>query len=128
MNYERLTNNLASTCYCNSIDCKIPCHECYYKKVFDRLAELEDKIKKGTLIELPCKVGEIVYGVVSKCSIIDNCEFRNSERENCLRGICEEHIKEVPFDLVFQNYMGKTIFTSKEEAEAKLKELKEREE
>lgn len=54
MKYERLTNNLVGICYCNNgVDCKIPCHECWYKKVFDRLVELEDKIENGTLAELP---------------------------------------------------------------------------
>lgn len=28
-----------------------------------RLAELEDKIENGTLVELPCKVGDTVYWV-----------------------------------------------------------------
>ena len=26
-------------------------------EIYERLAELEDKIEQGTLIELPCKVG-----------------------------------------------------------------------
>lgn len=29
----------------------------------ERLAELEDKIEQGTLIELPCKVGDTMYQV-----------------------------------------------------------------
>lgn len=62
MKYSRLTKILAGICFCNnSVDCKIPCHECYYKKVFDRLVELEDKIENGTLIELPFKLGDRVY-------------------------------------------------------------------
>ena len=32
--------------------------------LIDRLYELEDKIENGTLVELPCKVGEIMYEVV----------------------------------------------------------------
>ncbi len=31
-----------------------------------RLAELEDKIENGTLIELPCKINDIVYQVCEK--------------------------------------------------------------
>lgn len=30
-------------------------------EIYSRLAELEDKIVQGTLIELPCKVGDILY-------------------------------------------------------------------
>jgi hypothetical protein len=33
------------------------------KVVINRLAELEDKIENGTLIELPCKVGDTIYFV-----------------------------------------------------------------
>lgn len=29
-----------------------------------RLAELEDKIENGTLVELPCKVGDVMYEVI----------------------------------------------------------------
>lgn len=32
-----------------------------HTKAYERLAELEDKIENGTLIELPCKVGDTVY-------------------------------------------------------------------
>lgn len=31
------------------------------KMAIERLAELEDKIEDGTLVELPCKVGDKVY-------------------------------------------------------------------
>ena len=30
-------------------------------EIYERLAELEDKIEQGTLIELPCKVGDTIY-------------------------------------------------------------------
>jgi hypothetical protein len=33
----------------------------YMLKMHERLADLEDKIEQGTLIELPCKVGDTVY-------------------------------------------------------------------
>ena len=33
------------------------------KTLLDRLAELEDKIEDGTLVELPCKVGDTIYEV-----------------------------------------------------------------
>lgn len=31
--------------------------------VLNRLAELEDKIENGTLVELPCKVGDTAYEI-----------------------------------------------------------------
>ena len=32
-------------------------------KVFEKLCDLEDKIENGTLIELPCKIGDTLYFV-----------------------------------------------------------------
>ena len=32
-------------------------------EAMDRLWELEDKIENGTLVELPCKAGTIVYTI-----------------------------------------------------------------
>lgn len=31
--------------------------------IYDRLAELENKIENGTLIEFPCKVGDIIFTI-----------------------------------------------------------------
>ena len=33
-------------------------------KALNRLAELEDKIENGTLMELPCKIGDVMYEVI----------------------------------------------------------------
>ena len=32
-----------------------------FNELYNRLAELEDKIENGTLVELPCKVGDTAY-------------------------------------------------------------------
>ena len=34
-----------------------------YEELLNRLAKLEDKIENGTLVELPCKVGNTIYEV-----------------------------------------------------------------
>ena len=47
--------------------------------IYTRLQELEDKIENGTLIELPCKVGDIVYEICKDCL---NCAY----------------VKEVPYE------------------------------
>lgn len=68
---------------------------------------------KSRFIELPCKVGDIVYRI----EYVDNTNI-------LLRGI---GIKEYVFNLSFyglnMSEFGKTIFLTREEAEAKLKEL-----
>ena len=62
--YERLTDKTKT-------ELLLDCHDCPYCgveylydchiKIANCLAELEDKIENGTLIELPCKVGDTVY-------------------------------------------------------------------
>ena len=75
--YKRLTNNNADEYdpeYDFCIGCKYfgepngcnrPNGTCSnyerFIETYNRLAELEDKIENGTLVELPCKVGDRVY-------------------------------------------------------------------
>lgn len=87
----------------------------------ERLAELEDKIENGTLIELPCKVGDKVYYIDEKkwCWEMVVAEI----------AILKKHIvykigngrKELRY--VYYEDLGKKWFLTKAEAEAKLKEL-----
>lgn len=53
MKYKRLTRRLT--------DGRIEYIYSDTHHLFQRLAELEDRIENGTLIELPCKVGDTVY-------------------------------------------------------------------
>lgn len=79
-------------------------------ELYRKLAELEDKIENGTLIELPCKVGDTVY-----------------ELERYIYCDGEDHweIEEETFELWMLDSLGKTIFLTKAEAQAKLIGLKE---
>lgn len=88
-----------------------------------RLAELEDKIENGTLIELPCKVGDIVYQItrdfVSEYKIKGFRCFENGNiffEWQCIKGIY------INIHGFYINEIGKTVFLTKAEAEAKLKE------
>lgn len=79
--------------------------------LLERLCHLEDKIENGTLIELPCKVGDTVY----KLEKYLWCDLRTTWE-----------IEEEIFELGMLDYLwGKTIFLTKTEAEAKLRELEE---
>lgn len=51
MKYERLTEREDNAI---GMSCEI-------SDIIDRLCELEDKIEDGTLVELPCKVGDTVF-------------------------------------------------------------------
>ena len=110
-----------------------------------RLAELEDKIENGTLVELPCKVGDTVYAISE--SRIEECCCRSIfiDIENNVETDhhCDYECKGCPFNSWGQDYsgeyscqgeygvwlfkfedFGKTVFLTKAEAEAKLRELK----
>ena len=71
-----------------------------------KLKDYEDLEEQGRLIELPCKVGDDIYYILgipneTPCTI-DKCVFELSDI----------------------NDIGKTLFLTKSEAEAKLKELR----
>lgn len=73
MEYKRLTDkDITKVCFdtwelCGLDNvCKRDCREpepCKIPQIIHRLAELEDKIENGTLVELPCKVGDTIYEV-----------------------------------------------------------------
>lgn len=65
MEYKRLTNQKWS----KDIDLT---QELGYSYIYKRLAELEDKIDAGTLIEIPCKVGD------NAVAIIDTLAYPNA--------------------------------------------------
>lgn len=80
------------------------------QEIIERLAELEDKLEAGTLVELPCKVGDTVYqtdGIRVYSSIVKNIVFDTVG---------------VSFD---KTAIGKSVFLTREAAEARLKELEE---
>lgn len=100
-------------------------------EILHRLAELEDKIENGTLIELPCKVGDTVYCVEYFCSYKGCSSDEQMFCCGCHEMIERERRKEKfviskkKFRLQDLDRVGKTLFPTEEVAEAKLKELQE---
>lgn len=97
--YKRLTDKYATLSGVRNIK-----HETFYY----RLRELEDKIEAGKLVELPCKVGDTVYqtdGIRAYSSIVKNIVFDTVG---------------LAFD---KTAIGKSVFLTREAAEARLKEL-----
>ena len=88
-------------------------------KALNRLAELEDKIEAGTLIEIPCKVGD------TATAVIDTFAYDNSVQTVKIEGLAYI-VKDENRDITFQHISR--LFHTKAEAEAKLKELREKEE
>lgn len=95
-----------------------------YEKLKYRLCELEDKIESGQAVVLPCKVGdkfyEVIPGLPVREWIVD--EFIISKERIVIFGWL--NTGKGGFWKFWVDDFGKTIFTTKEAAEAKLKELR----
>ena len=107
-------------------DCTADCEGCFVNAIYLKLAHYEDLEEQGRLIELPCSLGDIVY--VIWCTF-DGFNIRETQITS---------IKWFPTGWYFETGelmpafkpkdFGERIFTTKEEAEAKLAELKGTEE
>lgn len=99
---------------------------CELTEVIQRLAELEDKIEEGRIIELPCKVGDTVYRLLGKCDghkCLYNGEFGQWRCSYKGQRRCYPFVDEIPFELSHLADLGVHIFLTREEAEARLKEF-----
>ncbi len=132
---ERLTerNDIGNYFYpkcfekCDGLGASSKCDNCELtSSVCEKLGEYEDLQEQGRLIKLPCKVGDTVYCIENK-EIYTCTAGKISISKN--NGVWVEinFPKEMP-DIVAIEYnpddIGKTVFLTKSEAEAKLKELK----
>lgn len=96
--------------------------------------ELKSKIENGTLIELPCKVGDTVYIATDKWDIEEVVEakvtrveyFKDEKREDFVFYLDHKYVfsKTNP-NLIAHRYIfwKEELFSTKSEAEQKLKEL-----
>ena len=85
-----------------------------YSMAVKRLGELEEKIENGTLVELPCKVGD------NAVAIIDTLAYPNAIYNVKLKDLAYI-VEDENGDVTFQHITR--IFGTEAEAEAKLKEL-----
>lgn len=140
--YRRLTKRLENGKII-SADIELACHPKGIKDaMIERLAELEDAIESGKLVRLPCEVGDTVYVITSSCFRCNKnddyckCEYRNTNKiiETTIKSIAidendyfitEDRLGECGMCSIhrYGKSLGKTWFTDKAQAEAKLKEL-----
>ena len=116
MEYKRLTIRLANK--------EIGCLREYRKDdLIRRLAELEDKIENGTLVELPCKVGDVMYEVFKnhKPPFIQQTKIEKVIITN--KGLRLKLERNSVYETSVSS-LGKTLFDTEEKAEKKLEELK----
>lgn len=108
-----------------------------YISAAEKLADYEDAEEQGLLLRLPCKVGDTVYCMFSrynKCTH-NNKEFDEYDCQGCQQDECDSKIEKYiqdmraySLDWIVTNLknFGKTVFLTREEAEAKLKEMEEK--
>ena len=145
---ERLTdkNDIGSYYYpkcferCDGLGASSKCDNCeVMTSVCEKLGKYEDLEEQGRLVKLPCKVGDTVYVVTSPFNVFDDIEYD----ENMKDEVYESYVSSVSFYECGEQYriyakatnhfigayfrecdFGKTVFLTKSEAEAKLKELR----
>lgn len=87
---------------------------CFDKKMHDKLKEYEDLEEQGLLLKLPCKVGNTVW-------CIDSFELDGTLRNPPI-------IREIKFNHHHLEFVNKTVFLTKEEAEKALEEMEKKNE
>lgn len=88
----------------------------------ERLKMFEDKLENGTLIELPCKVGDKVYVICYKRNVQPYIRVETVLHMNYLQG---KSLALWQIHTEYAAYNAKDVIYSKSEAEQKLKELQE---
>ena len=91
-----------------------------FKKLVEKLGEYEDLEEQGLLLRLPCRVGDTVWDIkwwddVQEKKIIDGVSYYRWRQKH--------KVTKSKFSLYDYDYFGKTVFFTKEEAKARLKEL-----
>ena len=98
---------------------------------WDKLAEYEDLEEQGLLLRLPLPEGSTVF-------IIDCCfdckhnyecplpydKYKCEDDIRCEHEYKEYWVKDAKFNHHMMNFIGETVFLTREETEQKLKELK----
>lgn len=85
----------------------------------EKLCEYEDLEEQGRLPKLPCKVGDTVYYINPNENTINELVVYSFDIRPLQHFACDYMGARLNF-----NQFGKTLFLTREEAEAKLKELR----
>jgi len=77
--------------------------------IYEKLKEYEDLEEQGLLLRLPCRVGDAVWGI------------ENFKCDGTLRN--PPQITETKFNHYLLDFVGKTVFLTRAEAEKALEEM-----
>ena len=120
--YKRLTNQKWS----EDIDLT---QELGYSYIYKRLYDLEDKIKAGTLVEIPCKVGDVMYEVIEGMPIQEwKIESICFDRAHPTGVIWAERTRDFARWKFWIEDCGTKWFATKAEAEKRLEEIRNKNE
>lgn len=59
--YKRLTKTKKINEYCSTVECGEHCEDCYAGNLYERLAEIENKIENGTLVNFKYAKGQEIF-------------------------------------------------------------------
>lgn len=116
---------------CEMLTCKDVCKkhftdacrvECPIKEAIDKLAIYEDLEEQGKLLKLPCAVGDSVWFIKSNFAYMKNPKAEKIRKVEIIDGEIIFRTENRCFEM---KYIDKTVFLTREEAEAALKELME---
>lgn len=92
--------------------------------VIKKLAAYEDAEEQGLLVKLPCKVGDTVYSLERFCDgNIGDCDswLKCEECKDYQQEVIEHRIGTLSQAVSIIEMLGKTVFLTREKAEAALK-------
>ena len=104
----------------------------YWLQAYFKLKDYEDLEEQGLLLKLPCKVGDTVYAYCSEFGILpyvvdcivinEHITFQCSSYSNPIGDCPSECLDGIEPDITD---FGKTVFLTQDEAEEKLKGMKQ---
>lgn len=101
-------------------------HERKWLSIYFELKDYEDAKENGLLVRLPCKIGTKLYHINGKFILEFTVYSFNVDENGAWLIHVEYYSKETQrtFSRCFESdEIGKTVFLTQEEAEAKLKEM-----
>lgn len=99
--------------------CEPSCEE--IDAVYRKLKDYEDLEEQDRLVILPCKIGTEVYDIAWWDDVQEKIVVKG---KTYYRTVHKHKVTKLPFTYSDIDNFGKTVFLTKSEAEAKLKELR----
>lgn len=113
----------------HSFDCQDNEGRDKLRTALEKLADYEDLEEQGLLLKLPIPLNTTVYTIYTKqwCYYDDNCmediEYKCMNGEFCEKQEVRHYIHTEKFSASMINFINKTVFLNREDAEKKLEEM-----